>query len=289
MIKAERYGLSVVLTGTEKGYGETGSIMEEIKIMMVEDEESVCRGFREALANLPQPQMSIVFETGSERKALDYMRSHEVHVIILDIELEEGDGVSMLDGIEEIGEEKPFIAVVTNTASNVTLNYMRENGVDYVYRKMNVSYSPRRVLNIIGKIFPYQQFSYTSEEHKLVEYFNEEKTDALMRKYVERALMDIGFRRRRSGFNYMVDAILMIMKHKGDTLHITNDIYPVIAAAHHTTRENVERCIRGAIEATWTATDIRKLEHFYPFPYDEEQGRPTNFSFLTNMAARLQL
>ncbi len=262
-------------------------MLNEIKIMMVEDEESVRREFREELGNLSH--MKIVCETGSEKKALDYLRFHKVNVIILDLELEEGDGVSMLDGIKEVEGEKPFIVVVTNTGSNVTLNYMRENGADYVYRKMNVSYSPKRVLSIIGKIFPYQHYSYLSGAHPLVEYFNEEKTDRLMRRYVEQALMDIGFRRRRSGFVYMVDAILMIMKNKGSALHITNDIYPAIAEAHHTTRENVERCIRGAIEATWTRTDIRKLERYYPFPYDEEQGRPTNFNFLTNMAARLQL
>lgn len=264
-------------------------MLDEIKIMMVEDEENVRRAFWEAVKKISQPKMRIVFETGKETEALKYIQGHEVHVIILDIELEEGDGVSMLDDIKKLEGEKPFIVVVTNTGSNVTLNYMRENGVDYVYRKLNVSYSPKRVLNIIGKIFPYQRFSFSSGEHPVVEYFNEEKTDTLIRRYVEQALMDIGFRRRRSGFRYMVDAILMIMKHKGETLHITNDIYPVIAALHHTTTDNVERCIRGAIEATWTATDIRRLEHFYPFPYDEEQGRPTNFNFLTNMASRLQL
>lgn len=258
-----------------------------IKIMMVEDEECVRGEFREALEKFPN--MEMVHETGSERDALKYMQENEVRVIILDIELEEGDGVSLLEEIKKAEVAKPFIVVVTNTGSNVTLNYMRENGVDYVYRKMNASYSPKRVLNIIGKIFPYQRFAFLNGSHPLVEYFNEEKTDTLMRKFVEQELVDIGFRRRRSGFVYMVDAILMIMKNKGSALHITNDIYPAIAVAHETTKENVERCIRGAIEATWTETDIRKLERYYPFPYDEEQGRPTNFSFLTNIAARLQL
>ena len=255
--------------------------------MMVEDEECVRREFREELERFPN--MKAVYETGRETYALDYMRAHDVDVIILDIELEEGDGVSLLEEIKTVEGIKPFIVVVTNTGSNVTLNYMRENGVDYVYRKMNASYSPKRVLNIIGKIFPYHHFSYLSGEHPLVEYFNEERTETLMRKYVEQALVDIGFRRRRSGFVYMVDAILMIMKNEDSALHITNDIYPAIAMAHQSTKENVERCIRGAIEATWTETDIRKLEHYYPFPYDEEQGRPTNFNFLTNIAARLQL
>lgn len=261
--------------------------MDEIKIMMVEDEESVRREFRKELYR--QPQMQIVYETGKETDALRYLRANQVHVIILDIELEEGDGVSMLDEIQEFEEKKPFIVVVTNTGSNVTLNYMRENGVDYVYRKMNVSYSAKRVLNIIGKIFPYQQFSQPNAGHPLVEYFNEVKTDKLMRRYVEQALVDIGFKRRRSGFAYMVDAILMIMKNKGSMLHITNDIYPAVAALHRTTKENVERCIRGSIEATWTETDLRRLERYYPFPYDEEQGRPTNFNFLMNMASRLQM
>lgn len=261
---------------------------ELIKIMMVEDDPEVCGEYRLALKR--RANMGLVYNTGSEQQALDYLEEHQIDVIILDIELEEGDGLSLLDGIRERKIERPFTVVVTNNGSSATLSYMREHGADYVYHKMNVSYSPLRVLSIIEKVYPYYEYSDELSVHPLVQRFNQHKQELLTRRYVENELEAIGFKRKRVGFDYMVEGIMMIMKNKKpEPLHVTNDIYPAIAAANNTSKESVERGIRGAIEATWTDADIRVLEYHYPFPYNEEQGRPTNSSFLTNMAKRLKM
>ena len=112
---------------------------EEIKILMVEDEKYVVDQYR-TLAET-QPGLCIVYDTGSEQRALQYLERHKVDVMILDLELAEGDGVSLLEGIRENKLEKPFTVVVTNTVSNVTLSYLRTHGADYIYQKNNISYS----------------------------------------------------------------------------------------------------------------------------------------------------
>lgn len=257
------------------------------RIMLVEDEPEECESFHIAL--LRQPMMKIVFETGSESRALDYLEAHEVDIIILDIELKEGDGLSLLDSIRTRKLEKPFIVVVTNTGSNVTLNYMRENGADYVYQKTNLSYSAARVLSIVEKVYPYRDFINRRRSSHLVEQFNQEKADAITRHYVESELERIGFRRRQVGFSYIAEAILIIMKDKDERLRLTSDIYPMIAEANNTTSEGVERGIRGAIETAFTGARIKELHKAYPFPYKESKGRPSNMEFLKNMAMRLRL
>lgn len=73
--------------------------MEDIiRILLVEDEAEIHEGFRTALALYPS--MTIVYETDSEAHALDYLEVHTVDVMILDIELNEGDGISLLEHIE---------------------------------------------------------------------------------------------------------------------------------------------------------------------------------------------
>lgn len=258
-----------------------------IKIMLVEDDPHVCESFR--MTALHQPSLAVVFETGSEQQAFDYLETHEVDVIILDIELSEGDGVSLLDSIEHREEEKPFIVVVTNTGSRITLGYMREHGADYVYRKTNSSYSAGKVLSIIEKIFPYQKLVDDRQNCELVEQYNEEKADAVTRKYVEGELEKMGFRRKQVGFVYAVDGIVMLMKNAGEPLRMTGDIYPAIAAARNTTKECVERALRNAIEVTFAGAKIQQLSYYYPFPFDQKKGRPTNTEFLTNMVLRLQM
>lgn len=258
-----------------------------IKIMLVEDDLQVCESFR--IMTLQQPALTIVYETGSEQDAFHYLERHEVDVIILDIELSEGDGVSLLDSIERREADKPFIVVVTNTGSNITLGYIREHGADYVYRKTNSSYSAGKVLSIIEKIYPYQKVVDERQNYELVEQYNVEKADAVTRKYVEGELEKMGFKRKQVGFIYAVDGIVMLMKHPGESIRMTGELYPAIAAARNTTKECVERALRNAIEVTFAKAKIQQLSYYYPFPFNQKKGRPTNTEFLTNMALRLQM
>lgn len=258
-----------------------------IKVMVVEDDPRVCESFRQAIPN--QPKLTIVYETDSEQQAYNYLIKNAVDVIILDIELNEGDGGTLLDTIEKQKLKKPFIVIVTNTASNITLTYMREHGADYVYRKTNPSFSAAKVLSIIDKIYPYQIHSIEQKNVRLAEQFNEEKADAITRRYVEGELERMGFKRRHVGFGYAVKAIMMLMKNEGTPLRVTNDVYPAIANEENTTRECVERAIRNAIEVTFAGTKIQQMSYYYPFPYDQRRGRPTNTEFLMNMVERLQM
>ncbi|MEY8331770.1 sporulation initiation factor Spo0A C-terminal domain-containing protein [Lachnospiraceae bacterium 47-T17] len=258
-----------------------------VRLMLVEDDPKILAGFRHALPGFPS--MKIVFETGSETCALDYLEAHEADVVILDIELAEGDGLSFLDSVKARDLEKPFIVVVTNTGSNVILSYMREHGADYVYQKTNRSYSPEKILSILEKVYPYQKMIEGRKKDHLVERYNQKKADEITRAYVEGELERMGFRRKHVGFTYTADVLVILMKDKVGKLHITTDIYPLVAKAHHTTRGGVERGIRTAVDAVFTNAKIPEIQQYYPFPYDEERGRPTCTEFLWNMARRLQL
>ena len=256
-----------------------------VEIMLVEDEPEVREDYRRAIALFPV--MSLVYGTDSERQAMDYLETHNVDVIILDIELREGDGLSLLDQIETRGLEKPFIIVVTNTGSQVTLGYMRAHGADYIYQKTNRAYSPAKVLSVVEKIYPYQRTEDSRRCVHAVTAFSQIKEDEITRKYIEDELEKMGFRRRHVGFTYTVEAIFLLLRDREHQLHTAGDVYSLIAQQYHTTKNSVERGIRNAIESTFTEAQIEVLHECYPFPYDEKKGRPTNTEFLKNMAERL--
>lgn len=256
-----------------------------VEIMLVEDEPEVREDYHRAIALFQV--MSIVYETDSEQQAMDYMETHNVDVIILDIELREGDGLSLLDQIETRGLEKPFIIVVTNTGSQVTLSYMRAHGADYIYQKANRAYSPAKVLSVVEKIYPYQRIEDSRRCVHAVTAFGQVKEDEITRKYIEDELEKMGFQRRHVGFAYTMEAIFLLIRDKEHRLHAAGDVYAMIAKQYHTTKTSVERGIRNAIESTFAEAQIEVLHERYPFPYDDKKGRPTNREFLKNMAERL--
>lgn len=260
---------------------------DEIKILMVEDEKYVVDQYRALVET--QPGISIVYDTGSEKNALSYLAQHKIDVMILDLELYDGDGISLLSEIEEQKLEKPFTIVVTNTVSNVTLTYLRAHGADFVYQKMNAAYSPVRVISVIQKIYPYKRFDKPCKEHPLVLEFNQQKEELVMRSNLVRELEMMGIKRKVVGFNFLVEAIMLYVKSPGEDLHITNDIYPEVAKMMKATPMGVERSVRCAIETAFTKAEISRLQRYYPFEYDDERGRPTNTQFISNMAKRIQV
>ncbi|MBO5246072.1 MAG: sporulation initiation factor Spo0A C-terminal domain-containing protein [Eubacterium sp.] len=106
---------------------------------------------------------------------------------------------------------------------------------------------------------------------------------------VEAELVQMGFRRGQTGFYNIVAAILEILKKRqGQPIRVTSDVYLKVAERHGCTVSSVERTIRNAIESVWKRTNLHTLEIRYPFPCDNQNGRPTNAEFLMNMAGRFR-
>lgn len=259
---------------------------EKMKVVLVEDDEKTVGVYRSIV---DQYDMELSYVTDSEHRILLYLVRHEVDVMILDLELFEGDGISILSEIEERKLKKPFIVVVTNTVSNVTLSYARTHGADFVCQKMNLSYSPERVLAMIKKIFPYRCYDRPYKENPVILDIARQRKELIMRHTLEKELDLMGVRRSMVGYEYLIEAIMICANSKEETIHITNDIYPEIAERKKATTMSVERAMRKAIESAFTVANVKYLHRYYPFPYDDEIGRPTNQQFVVNMAKRIKI
>jgi hypothetical protein len=108
-------------------------------------------------------------------------------------------------------------------------------------------------------------------------------------KLIAEELVRMGFRQGQTGFNHIVWAIACIaLIPSGQPIRVTSDIYPQVANVCKTSVGNVERTIRNAIESVWKRTNLHVLEDHYPYPCDNQNGRPTNAEFLINMAGKFR-
>ncbi|MDD6038620.1 MAG: sporulation initiation factor Spo0A C-terminal domain-containing protein [bacterium] len=258
-----------------------------IRIMLVEDDADICDSYKLALNN--NSKMRLCYVTDSERDALCHLESHEMDVIILDLELREGDGISFLEELKLARQSKPFVVVVTNTISKIILNLVRQNGADYIYQKTNLSYSPYKVLSIIEKAFPYKQMTDTQNEMLLVEKYTQEKYDRLTRKYIMDYLQNMGFRTSMIGTKCLQEILFLIVsgeKRLEDTS--LGELYAAAGKVYNNSDINVEKAIRVAIEGTWRMTKLSVLERYYPFGYNKEKGKPTNRDFIYNLSYKLR-
>ena len=93
---------------------------------MVEDDEMVCRSFQVAIRN--NAAFSLAGKTGSQKEAMQMLLSLDVDVMLLDLELDEGDGMHLLEEMRAKLERLPEIITVTNTSSESVLSCVRELG-----------------------------------------------------------------------------------------------------------------------------------------------------------------
>lgn len=258
-----------------------------IKVLMVEDDETVCSAFEIAIHN--HAKFMLVAKTGSQTEAMQILKSEKIDVILLDLELEEGDGIHLLDDMRRALKVLLEIITVTNTSSEAVLSCVREKGSDFIYQKQNGAYSPVNVLEIIEMTLPYYKRKLSNRQQRLAAEYNVEREKEYRQTYVEHEIEKLGFRPKKKGTIFISEAICMLLDAKvPENVQITNDIYPKISRKHQSSIGSVEKCIRNAIERVWQNSELALLKTYYPFYWDPNTGRPTNAEFIKNMAAKLK-
>lgn len=246
-----------------------------IKILLIEDNLEKCQEFETAIQLYPD--MTIFAHTGSEAEGLRLLEGGHTDVVILDLELTEGNGIHLAEKLRKLPISQPFLVVTTNNCSESISKYLRvELKIDFIFQKMNRSYSPDQVLDIIQKVYKYHRY----ENPQIA------TEEAILAKRIGDELYRLGFTPNHIGTDYLVAAFLFIAKNPDTALHVSKYIYPKVAEQFQTDPGNVEKAIRTSIEHVWSASSILTLSKYYPYKIKNKNGRLSNGEFIANMKLR---
>jgi len=254
----------------------------DIRLLMVEDEKEVRDKYKDALKNHPMIQLAA--ETENAEEAICVLKDRTIDAIILDLELQKGSGILLLEKMQGMDIDKPFIAVVTNIISKAVYDSIRSMGVDYICAKTNDDFLhvPFSVIEISA---PYRR---VPEEAAEIASKNNTRTKInVISRSSSFELHRMGFPEKLYGTQYILDCLIYLSLNNKQTTSLTNELYPYIASKYDTNTSNVERSIRIAIEKVWTEQPIEKLDSLYPYKWNKKTGRPTNAEFLRNMHVKL--
>ncbi len=113
---------------------------------------------------------------------------------------------------------------------------------------------------------------------------SEEAKKVALEKKIKEELRWLGAPCHIKGYQYMVDAIMMVVEDKNLQDAITKELYPVVAKMHSTTPSRVERAMRHLIEVTWDRGDLDILQEKFGYTVSNLKGKPTNSEFIALMA-----
>ena len=106
---------------------------------------------------------------------------------------------------------------------------------------------------------------------------------------VTNVIREIGIPAHIKGYQYLRDAIMIIIDEVEILGSVTKILYPQIAEKYSTTPSRVERVIRHAIEVAWSRGNIDMINRLFGYTIKLEKGKPTNSEFMAMIADKLRM
>ena len=208
------------------------------------------------------------------RDAIDTIFAQDVDILILDLFLHDLDGISVLDFIGKLSEDRrPLVFVTTALADDRLLQVIKDRVVYCFTKPLKYEIVQLRVLEFLRM--------YERETEKADEMLD------ILESQIASGIRAIGVPAHLKGYYYLRDAIrIYAMSESPVDLSITNDIYPTVAKIYNTRPPLVEHAMRSAIEVAWTRGNTETIRDYLGYTSGDYKGKPSNLEFVAMMAQR---
>ncbi len=108
----------------------------ERRILLIEDSEALSRRLVDLLSE--PGRLAVAAQAATQSEALSRLKEAFYDVLVVDIELEEGNGVAVIRQARQLypPESQPLIVVLTNYASDFVRDHCFAAGADYFLDKL---------------------------------------------------------------------------------------------------------------------------------------------------------
>ncbi len=251
-----------------------------MRILLIEDDVNECNIYKEIATK--RTDIGFVAMTNSNVEAMKFFKTYTPEGIILDLELNQGEGTGF-DFLEELNKlnlkNRPKIIVTTNICSDSVYEFLHKNNVDFIFYKKQDKYSQEKVINtllLLGE--------YTSSKRENTEQ-NEICGNQISSK-INRELDLIGVSNHLQGRRYLYDAIKYVIEEKETSSKITTVQY--LAKKYKKNNSTISRAMQNCIIHAWRVSPIEDLTTHYTARINYETGIPTPTEFIYYYADKIR-
>ncbi|NLO22109.1 MAG: sporulation transcription factor Spo0A [Syntrophomonadaceae bacterium] len=255
----------------------------QIKVLVADDNREFCGILKSYFSNDPDFQLIDVCTNGME--VIKVLQKEEVQVLILDLIMPYMDGIGVLEKINSMNlEKRPRIIILTAFGQENITQKAVQLGVDYyILKPFDLDVLGDRVRQVVSDIKG--EDSPVAMASTATPIRNSRNLEV----EVTRVIHEIGVPAHVKGYQYLRDAIMLVVDEINYLGAVTKELYPTIAQKYDTTPSRVERAIRHAIELAWDRGDVDKINKVFGYTISGEKGKPTNSEFIAIIADRLRL
>ena len=251
-------------------------IRETIKVAIADDHRECVGIIQEYLAG--QRDFELVGVGYNGEQILTIIEEKKPDVVILDIIMPHLDGIGVLESLQGLRGKRPKIIMLTAFGQESITQRVVELGADYyILKPFNMDVLASRIRQLATTI--------TKQRPVVAQAIKAQSVDV----EVTNIIREIGIPAHIKGYQYLRDAIMMIISEIELLGAVTKVLYPRIAEKYTTTPSRVERAIRHAIEVAWSRGNMDMINRLFGYTVKLEKGKPTNSEFMAMVADKLRL
>ena len=265
---------------------------EKTTILIADDNQE----FSQTLANYihEQEDMEVIGIAKDGEEAVDMIANVMPDIVLLDVIMPHLDGIGVLEKMNIIKCNKRPICIMISAVGQdkITQKAVNLGAEYYVVKPFDIELLIKRIREL-KNFKPNQNVNNFIGRETKQQYVeipeNGEKSQENLEALVTNIIHEVGVPAHIKGYQYLREAIIMVINDIDVINQITKSLYPKIAYKFNTTPSRVERAIRHAIEVAWGRGDQKTVEKIFGYTISAAKGKPTNSEFIAMIADKLRL
>ena len=252
--------------------------METIRVVVAEDNLQLRDMIAQYLAQQDGIEVTGTAANGAE--ALQFIGEQEPDVLICDMIMPQVDGYAVLERLQAMNlQHKPGVIALTALGRDDFIARAINLGVHYyMVKPFDFTMLAQRVYEAAGD---------DRKADQLCMHLQGEAQDAGAQSLEERIanlFLTVGIPAHIKGYQYLREAVRMVIDNHDVINRITKELYPGIARRYGTSSSKVERAMRHAIEVAWNRGRLESTNQMLGVKLFSERDKPTNGEFIALVA-----
>ncbi len=262
----------------------------KISILIADDNSEFARTLTNYIEKEEDMEVVGIAKDGNE--AIKLIETKQPDIAILDVIMPHLDGLGVLEKVLELDiVKKPTCIMLSAVGQDKITQRALELGANYyVVKPFDINLLIKRIKEIKSyKISQFKTSKTMTRELKTPYIDIRENEKDNLEALVTNVIHEVGVPAHIKGYQYLREAIMMVVNDIDVINQITKQLYPDIAKKFSTTPSRVERAIRHAIEVAWGRGQTDVVESIFGYTVSAAKGKPTNSEFIAMISDKLRL
>ena len=251
--------------------------MNKIRVMLADDNQSILHLLKDFFSRKDDIELAAAVSDGTE--IAETVRACRPDILVMDVIMPRKDGFMALEEMSQMDEAlRPKVIVLTGLARDDFIMRAISLGASYYMVKpfdLHLLYS--RILEVAGNhAAPLPAAAETPVQPETVD------------EHITNLFLTLGIPAHIKGYQYLREAVHMVIDNRDVINRITKELYPGIAGRFDTSASKVERAMRHAIEVAWSRGRLDAVNKMYGCKVFDAMDKPTNGEFISCVSEKIR-